>query len=121
MMFYSPSTKGFYTPGQRGTPEDAIRLTKSKYHSLLSQQEKGREIVFRGGKVVTVDPVMTWEQIRARRDKLLRDTDWTQVPDVPLPDSLKAEFTTYRAALRNVPSDFASPADVQWPQKPGAD
>lgn len=120
-MYYSPSTKGFYTPGQRNTPDDAIKISAKKHAELLDKQAAGEQIVVEGGKVTTAPPKIEWDQIRRRRDKLLRESDWTQLADTPLTASVKAEFAVYRAALRNLPSDFAGPADVQWPKKPGAD
>ena len=42
--------------------------------------------------------------IRNKRNELLKESDWTQAVDSPLPDSKKAEWTTYRQALRDLPS-----------------
>ena len=56
--------------------------------------------------------------MRSYRDNLLSACDWTQVPDSPLTDAKKAEWATYRQALRDLPStttDFANPV---WPTKP---
>lgn len=52
------------------------------------------------------------------RNSLLNLSDWTQLPDVPLTDAKKAEWATYRQALRDLPStttDFANPV---WPSQP---
>ena len=38
------------------------------------------------------------------RNKKLADCDWTQAADSPLSDSKKAEWKTYRPALRDLPS-----------------
>ena len=43
------------------------------------------------------------EDLRCTRDIFLRESDWTQVPDSPLSDSKKAEWATYRQALRDLP------------------
>lgn len=56
--------------------------------------------------------------MRSYRDNLLSACDWTQVPDSPLTDAKKAEWATYRQALRDLPStttDFANPV---WPSQP---
>lgn len=42
------------------------------------------------------------ETLRAQRKDLLKDSDWTVMPDSPLSDSKKAEWTTYRQALRDI-------------------
>jgi|TARA_R100001460_G_scaffold84318_1_gene125571 hypothetical protein len=39
---------------------------------------------------------------RARRNRKLADSDWTQAPDSPLSETKKAEWATYRQALRDL-------------------
>ncbi len=61
-------------------------------------------------------PPLTWDSIRAERNFLLSQSDWTQLADAP-PLSLeqKQAWTVYRQALRDVPSSFATPEEVVWP------
>jgi hypothetical protein len=59
-------------------------------------------------------PAITWADIRSKRDNLLAATDWWAVSD----RAMSASETAYRQALRDVPQNFASPADVVWPTKP---
>jgi hypothetical protein len=52
---------------------------------------------------------------------MLTACDWTQAPDSPLSDSKKAEWQTYRQALRDVPvnqADVTDLFDVIWPSEP---
>lgn len=42
-------------------------------------------------------------QVRSQRDQLLAQSDWTQMPDSPLPDEIKAAWAAYRQALRDLP------------------
>jgi len=61
--------------------------------------------------------------MRQRRTNLLKDTDWTQGEDSPLSAEKKAEWQTYRQALRDVPANNTSATskeDVVWPTPPGA-
>lgn len=53
--------------------------------------------------------------IRARRNALLLSSDWTQVADAPVD---QVAWTTYRQALRDVPSQAGFPWDIQWPIEP---
>ena len=53
-----------------------------------------------------------WYQFRAKRDRLLEASDWTQMPDSPLSDSKKAEWATYRQALRDLPQKWADDVDM---------
>lgn len=43
-MYYSPHTKGFYTPAQ-ATPADAIEISDEEYFALLEAQSHGAQIV----------------------------------------------------------------------------
>jgi len=54
-------------------------------------------------------------QVRAERDRLLDESDWTQVADAPVD---QAAWATYRQALRDVPEQVGFPNDVTWPEKP---
>jgi hypothetical protein len=61
--------------------------------------------------------------VRAERDKRLAMSDWTQAPDSPFSNSKKAEWVTYRQALRDLMasySDSTAPEDVTWPTEPSA-
>lgn len=54
-------------------------------------------------------------QVRAERDKLLTESDWTQVADAPVD---QAAWATYRQALRDVPEQEGFPENVVWPTTP---
>lgn len=49
-----------------------------------------------------------WDEITDKRNRKLIDCDWTQLPDCQLSDSKKAEWTTYRQALRDIPNTLRS-------------
>ena len=55
------------------------------------------------------------ERIRVRRNQLLAACDYTQLPDNN--DSKKAEWATYRQALRDLPEQTGFP-DVEFPKDP---
>ena len=54
-------------------------------------------------------------EARILRDKLLAASDWTQLGDAPLSVSLKAEWVTYRQALRDL--DLRG-EKIVWPTPP---
>ena len=59
-------------------------------------------------------------KLRTIRGGILIGSDWTQFPDSPLNDAKKAEWATYRQALRDIPetySDATSLDDIIWPTK----
>jgi len=51
---------------------------------------------------------------RAERDRLLRESDWAALPDVPASEA----WLTYRQALRDVPQQSGFPDSVEWPTPP---
>ena len=54
-------------------------------------------------------------QVRTKRDKLLAESDWTQVADAPV---YKAAWATYRQSLRDIPQQAGFPTNVVWPVEP---
>ncbi len=53
--------------------------------------------------------------VRIERNRLLAESDWTQLPDSP-PDALV--WGVYRKALRDLPSQPGFPWDIIWPEAP---
>ena len=53
-----------------------------------------------------------WSVVRAERNKLLADCDWTQLPDAPVD---AAAWATYRQSLRDITSQ-ANPFNIVWPE-----
>ncbi|MDK2956536.1 MAG: hypothetical protein PWQ57_2032 [Desulfovibrionales bacterium] len=56
--------------------------------------------------------------VRSARDAKLSACDWTQLPDSPLDDDAKADWRTYRQALRDLPGQGGFPASSAWPKEP---
>lgn len=57
--------------------------------------------------------------LRLERNKLLLESDWTQLPDAPVTDQKRREWVTYRQTLRDLPtSPNFNPADPVWPEVP---
>jgi hypothetical protein len=68
-----------------------------------------------------LDSAALFQEIRNQRNSLLFMCDWTQAADSPLTDEKKAEWVTYRAELRAVPTDNSTVtklAEVIWPDQP---
>jgi hypothetical protein len=59
-----------------------------------------------------------WEVIRARRNRLLAETDHTQLQDSPLTEAQKTASTEYRQQLRNLPQKYRLFSALVWPVKP---
>lgn len=61
---------------------------------------------------------LQFDDIRVRRDKLLFETDWTQLGDNTLTTVQKNAFTTYRQSLRDLPSTNKDPDLIIFPTAP---
>ena len=89
---------------QDTTDEDGVTTTKAEH-----------EAAYQAGLDAKVA-----EGHRTTRDKLLADTDWTQMNDSPLTNEAKTAWATYRQELRDLTDSDAWPnlADEDWPVEP---
>lgn len=55
------------------------------------------------------------ERMTIIRDRLLVESDWTQLPDTPAD---KAAWATYRQALRDFPATWTPGPTVTFPEAP---
>ena len=63
------------------------------------------------------EDTLTWDSIRATRDKILRDTDWTMTTGATVD---QAQWAAYRQVIRDIPQTYKdkTPSDVVWPTQP---
>jgi hypothetical protein len=54
-------------------------------------------------------------KVRAKRNKLLADSDWTQILDAPVD---RTAWAAYRQELRDITDQSGFPTDVIWPKNP---
>jgi hypothetical protein len=70
-------------------------------------------------KTNTTEPAdgLTWDDIRATRDRILRDTDWTMTSGATVD---QAQWAAYRQVIRDIPQTYKdkTPDDVVWPTQP---
>lgn len=65
--------------------------------------------------------MIDWDKIKRKRNDLLARSDWTQLSDNGLSDAHKAQWRTYRQALRDLPHTYASASiktEITWPTSP---
>jgi hypothetical protein len=61
-------------------------------------------------------PVEWWlERMRLHRDRLLKESDWTQLPDAPCN---REAWATYRQALRDFPATWTAGPEADFPDTP---
>jgi hypothetical protein len=130
---------------------DAVNHTVSYYHNNLqrmcdeghivlesTQKVVDNEIVDKTDSELLADGLITqaeydygqsliteseWINIRAIRDTLLRETDFTRLDDatendLPMSASRREQYRLYRLSLRTITKDFNNPFEVVFPIKP---
>lgn len=65
---------------------------------------------------IQIDLSVKAARVRAQRNQLLKDSDWTQGRDIP--DATATAWAIYRQALRDLPQQEGFPTDITWPQQP---
>jgi hypothetical protein len=55
-------------------------------------------------------------EVRYQRERLLTQSDWTQLPDID--QATKDKWQPYRQALRDITSQPGFPENIQWPEPP---
>lgn len=63
----------------------------------------------------TDDPAILTARMRIIRDRLLVESDWTQLPDAPVD---RAAWAKYRQALRDFPAKWTPAPTVTFPEAP---
>ena len=60
---------------------------------------------------------LTWDDIRTKRDEILRTTDWTMTTGATVD---QAQWAAYRQVIRDIPQTYKdkTPDDVVWPTQP---
>lgn len=120
-IYFSIGTDGFYH-SESGVPipNDAIEITEDQYkHFIYSMNHENKCLVVEDGELVLKprENKISWEMIRQKRNKLLSQSDYTQMPDWP---GDKTSWSEYRQALRDIPQNFVDPNEVVWPKAPNA-
>jgi hypothetical protein len=127
-IFYSKTSNGFFHEeimAVENMPTDVVEVAEADYKSIIAEMaETGRVLAGdEEGHPQAVEQTFTDEElaeaVRRERDGLVKDSDWTQLPDIP--DSVRAAWSIYRQELRDVPQQQGFPRDVQWPVKPSPD
>ena len=83
------------------TEADALRMAQEREQAILENEQA------------------VWDRLRRKRNNLLAQTDYLALSD----QTMSAEMTAYRQALRDITNGLTTVADVEavvFPTKPGA-
>ena len=90
-----------------------------KYYIPFDEGNTDYQEYLKWAKTNTADPVdgLTWDDIRATRDEILKDTDWTMTTGASVD---QAQWAAYRQNIRDIPQTYSgkTPDEVVWPTQP---
>jgi len=58
------------------------------------------------------------KEARAKRDRLLTESDWVTIRATDTGNPVPTEWQTYRQALRDITEQTGFPEEIEWPQEP---
>lgn len=120
-IYYSNTTKGFYDTEiikYDVLPEDIIEITQEQHEYFLNELNANNKVITinSNNEFELIERTYSWQEIRAIRNIMIINTDYTQLPDFP--EAKKQEWATYRQLLRDIPQTYSNAQDVIWPTKP---
>ena len=105
--------QGFYQSGHI-----ASNGIETHYHLKWNASEK--EVVKDDDAKTAWELSEEWKRIRAKRDRLIAETDWMMLSDT---GTVSTAWKNYRKALREIPQSQDSVKkfkDIDWPDKPSS-
>lgn len=126
----APQTKAEIKAGKRpkmvdnhdcAIPADAVPVSDARFAELMAAQADGASIVAAGKGPVAIerqpDPAEAEALRRRLRDRLLAESDWTQLGDTLAGDpQAKQAWVSYRQQLRDLDMGGSD-----WPAAPGVE
>lgn len=64
------------------------------------------------------DNTLACDEVKLNRNRLLYQSDWTQLPNSPLDTEKKQQWADYRQQLRDITTQSGYPFNVIWPTQP---
>ena len=92
--------------------DDALPLSDQVPVVLTDRDADWVDIPFEEVKQEALDTYLLIQRIRTKRDRLLQESDWTQLNDAPVD---REAWAQYRQALRDLPQQEGFPGEVVWP------
>lgn len=96
------------------TDEQALEVETSSEPLFLIE---GELLTFKA-KLWREQPETVKELLRPERNRLLAESDWTQLNDTTLPEDHLAAWAAYRQDLRDLTNEIDENGEVDFPEKP---
>jgi Phage tail assembly chaperone protein len=108
---------------EKGVVVNTIVVESLDIMENLVSAENGGAIgdLYEDGQFITPQPAhgelenKKSEEVRAKRNALLQESDWTQLVDSPVDH---ATWFAYRQALRDITAQAGFPWTIDWPERP---
>lgn len=96
-----------------------VNMTTGEQTLIAVPDSEAAEILAASVQIALAEAM---QNIRERRDELLRESDASVLPDrwAAMPTETQTAWATYRQALRDLPANTTDPLNPVWPVKPGA-
>ena len=111
----------YHTYGQKLDDETNEIIYATDMHYFAAEAED-LETFFESLYTASITPIpFLADNLRLQRESLLKNSDWTVLSDSPLSDSKKAEWVTYRQALRDITNGVSTEEQalaVTFPTQP---
>ena len=114
----NPSASVFADYGIHSVAKTAAPECDSRTHRLQQNVELIDGVWTQTWQLHEIEETEASSNIRAKRNQLLKECDWTHMTDSPLNTEDKAAWASYRDALRDIPEQTGFPYSVQWPSEP---
>lgn len=119
-VYFSAKRIAFYFGDYETIPDGLVEITSDVHQKMLNGQYGGQTITSdETGYPVLIETVISneqqWEMVKQKRNVLLMEADWTQLPDVS--DAISELYKPYRQSLRDITTQ-TDPFNIVWPIKP---
>lgn len=101
-----------------GIANDATQYIKNNQIINMPSKQDGAAYFDYDIKQWVLDYSTQENIVKLQRDKLLYESDWTQIPNGPLTIEQQESWAVYRQQLRDITSQSGYPFNVIWPTKP---
>ena len=109
-----------FKDGITGKKETNVIIRKEDNAFIpFDEENKDYQEYLEWSKTNTAEDIdgLTWDDIRATRDQILKSTDWTMTTGATVD---QAQWAAYRQVIRDIPQTYKdkTPDDVVWPSQP---
>lgn len=93
--------------------DDSVPLEELVPRIITDRDPDWAQLPFDQVQPAQVEDYLLLQRVRKTRDRLLQESDWTQLVDAPVD---RDAWARYRQALRDIPQQEGFPGEVVWPE-----